>query len=171
MYLLTNNCSSVCMVISDATWLSLGWITEWRCVNKPRGTVKVSNALQTRCSLLKTTPPCAYKAWICQFSLETQTNSCVSCLLSLSSCNRHLVTLLAHYSVHLFIEFLFGSNHWTLIQSEFQGSRQFTVLIKSSLNMQNRQDTFYKEVTPGRSHYPLLISLIKSTAVTRRRHR
>lgn len=60
----------------------------------------------------------------------------------------------------------YGFSNLTLTQREFhQASRQFSSLIKSSQNMQNILDTFYTEVNSGRSHYALLIPLIKSVLV------
>lgn len=141
------------------------------CVNKPQGVLKVRNALQTSCYLLKTTPPFVYKARVCQFFLGDSADSCVLSFLSLSSCNRLLDILSAHHSVHLFIGYLFGSNNSNPIKSKFQQAGRSVFLIKSSVNVQNIQDTFYKKVNSGTSHYPSLISLIKSIPVTSRRHR
>lgn len=61
-----------------------------------------------------------------------------------------------------FIESLFLTRATELLPKVNYG-----VLIKSSLNMQNIRDTSYKKVNPGRSHYPSLISLIKSIADTK----
>lgn len=138
-------------------------------MNKPQGVVKVRNALQTSCYLLKTTPPCVYKARVCQFFLGDTEQTAVCCASSPSTAapdvwlSRRLSTVCT-----FFIERLFGFNNSTLARSEFhQASRQLSVLIKSSLNMQNIRHAFYKEVSSGRSHYPSLISLIKSIPVTK----
>lgn len=132
------------------------------CVKKPQGVVKVRNALQTSCYLLKTTPPCVYciQLALLNFSLETQSRQlCVRLPLpqQLQWPFGHPLSTVSLWLQRLLSKVNFGK----------KASRQFHVLIKSSLNMQNIRDTFYKEVNSGRSHYPLLISLIKSTPATK----